>query len=79
MRNVPRMAIFNSLNNLGPELSGLILWQVPIRFRLDLIKKTTTVDKFHNKKNLLSGFKNFIKLSYVWMVEFIQNFHLPFN
>lgn len=65
------MAVFNSLYDLRPEKSSFILWQVASGFGLELVKQTAAVDKFHDKENLLSWFKNLVKFCNVWMVKFI--------
>ena len=50
-----------------------------VNFRLKVPVERSTFDKFHDQKYLFVGVKGFVKLGYMFMVQFFHNLYLSFN
>ncbi len=54
------MAVVDSLDHLAPQKFGLKLRHLSVWFHLQVAVQTATIDVFHDEKDLLVAFKDFV-------------------
>lgn len=79
MRHIPLMAVINALYDLCPQKFGFQLRHLPIWLHFQVAVQTAPIHILHDNEHLFMTFESLIKLGYVGMVQFLHDFHLPFD
>ena len=77
--NIPLVTVVNSLDYLSPQIFCLKFRHLPIWLHFQISMQTSSVDVFHENKDLLMRFKGLVEFRNIRMIKLFHDFHFSFN